>query len=240
MTPPRSAALARRVPRLHSVASRARRDAQAEGGEHAGHRDRWRTHLVYGGRTRQRARRAATALAWHLARALGRASCRRSGNPSASFATTCAGMGSRAHSSGEFTIEQLGRDALAVLDAAGAPSAAVCGISIGGVTGIWLGQHASHHVKRLVLANTAARIGTSEGWSARMRTVRETGMRAGGERRDAALVHERVSRAPAGMSSRASRRSRVRARSRATLAHARRCAMRTCGGICTGSWRRRW
>ena len=73
--------------------------------------------------------------------------------------------------------EQLGRDALAVLDAAGARSAAVCGISIGGVTSIWLGQNASHRVSRLVLANTAARIGTSEGWSARMREVRAEGMR---------------------------------------------------------------
>ena len=76
----------------------------------------------------------------------------------------------------ELTIEQLAGDAMAVLDAVGVPRAAVCGISIGGVTGIWLGQHASPRVKRLVLANTAARIGTSEGWSTRMRTVREQGM----------------------------------------------------------------
>ena len=86
------------------------------------------------------------------------------------------GHGNSSASSGELTIERLGRDAIAVLDAAGASSAVVCGISIGGVTGIWLGQHSSRHVKRLVLANTAARIGTSEGWSTRMRTVREIGM----------------------------------------------------------------
>lgn len=86
------------------------------------------------------------------------------------------GHGRSAPWSGELTIAQLGGDALAVLDAAGAPDAAVCGISIGGVTGIWLAQHASRRVKRLVLANTAARIGTSEGWSERMRTVREQGM----------------------------------------------------------------
>jgi 3-oxoadipate enol-lactonase len=86
------------------------------------------------------------------------------------------GHGRSSASSGEFTVEQLGRDALAVLDAAGAPTAAICGISLGGVIGIWLAQHASRNVKRLVLANTAARIGTSEGWSARIRTVREQGM----------------------------------------------------------------
>ena len=87
------------------------------------------------------------------------------------------GHGRSTASPGEFTIEQLGRDALAVLDAAGAQSAAVCGISIGGITSIWLGQNASRRVSRLVLANTAARIGTSESWSARMRAVREGGMK---------------------------------------------------------------
>ncbi|MEP7064511.1 MAG: 3-oxoadipate enol-lactonase [Gemmatimonadota bacterium] len=86
------------------------------------------------------------------------------------------GHGRSTSSPGERTIEQLGGDALAVLDAAGAPSAAVCGISIGGITGIWLGQNASRRVSRLVLANTAARIGTSEGWSDRIRAVREGGM----------------------------------------------------------------
>lgn len=77
---------------------------------------------------------------------------------------------------GEFTIEQLGADALAVLDAVHVRSAALCGISIGGVTSIWLGQHAPDRIDRLVLANTAARIGTSESWSARIREVRAEGM----------------------------------------------------------------
>jgi 3-oxoadipate enol-lactonase len=77
---------------------------------------------------------------------------------------------------GEFTIEQLGRDALAVLDAAGAKTAVACGISIGGLTSIWLGQHSGGRVSKLVLANTAARIGTYDVWSERMRTVREQGM----------------------------------------------------------------
>jgi 3-oxoadipate enol-lactonase len=87
------------------------------------------------------------------------------------------GHGRSTASPGELSIEQLGRDALAVLDAAGAQRAAVCGISIGGITSIWLGQHASQRVSRLVLANTAARIGTSESWSARIRAVREGGMK---------------------------------------------------------------
>jgi len=86
------------------------------------------------------------------------------------------GHGKSSAPPGDFTIAQLGRDALAVLDAAGAKTAVACGISLGGLTSIWLGQHSGGRVSKLVIANTAARHGTSEGWSQRMRTVRETGM----------------------------------------------------------------
>jgi 3-oxoadipate enol-lactonase len=86
------------------------------------------------------------------------------------------GHGRSTAPSGDFTIEQFGRDALAVLDAAGTTRAAICGLSIGGITSIWLGQNASSRVSRLLLANTAARIGTRESWIARMRAVREQGM----------------------------------------------------------------
>jgi 3-oxoadipate enol-lactonase len=91
------------------------------------------------------------------------------------------GHGKSSAPPGELTIEQLGSDALAVLDAAGAKSAVVCGISIGGLTSIWLGQHSGGRVSKLVLANTAARIGTYDVWSERMRTVREQGMAATAE-----------------------------------------------------------
>ncbi len=77
---------------------------------------------------------------------------------------------------GDFTIEQLGADALAVLDAARAQTAAICGISIGGLTSIWLGQNAGKRVSRLILANTAARIGTRAIWSERIDFVREHGI----------------------------------------------------------------
>jgi 3-oxoadipate enol-lactonase len=79
---------------------------------------------------------------------------------------------------GDYTIEQLGRDALAVLDDAGAESAHVCGISLGGITAMWMAVHAPRRVKSLVLANTAARIGSVEMWTERMAFVRNQGMTA--------------------------------------------------------------
>ena len=59
----------------------------------------------------------------------------RSPAPSASSPTTPAGTASRSAPPGDYTIEQLGRDALAILDAEGARQAHVCGISLGGLTG---------------------------------------------------------------------------------------------------------
>ena len=79
---------------------------------------------------------------------------------------------------GEYTLDRLGRDALAVLDAVGAARAHVCGVSLGGLTAMWLGLHAPERVDRLVLANTAARIGDRSIWDARIDLVRSAGLRA--------------------------------------------------------------
>jgi 3-oxoadipate enol-lactonase len=79
---------------------------------------------------------------------------------------------------GEYALDQLGRDALAVLDGVGVWRAHFCGISLGGITGLWLGVHAPERIGRLIAANTAARIGTTTLWTERMRTVRSEGMRA--------------------------------------------------------------
>jgi 3-oxoadipate enol-lactonase len=86
------------------------------------------------------------------------------------------GHGRSSVPSGDYTMEQLGRDALAVLDAAGARRAHVCGISLGGIIAMWLGVHAPDRVDRLVLANTGARVGTFEMWQQRIAAVRANGM----------------------------------------------------------------
>ena len=57
-------------------------------------------------------------------------------------------------------------------------AADVCGISLGGQTAMWLGIHAPERVRRLVLANTGARIGTADGWDDRIRAVRAGGFEA--------------------------------------------------------------
>jgi 3-oxoadipate enol-lactonase len=78
---------------------------------------------------------------------------------------------------GTYTIEMLGLDALTILDAAGAPRAHVCGLSLGGLTAMWLGVHAPDRVESLILASTAARIGNALLWQERIELVKLSGIR---------------------------------------------------------------
>jgi 3-oxoadipate enol-lactonase len=87
------------------------------------------------------------------------------------------GHGSSDVPPGDYSIAQLGRDALAILDAEDVKQAHFCGISLGGITAMWLGVNAPDRVSSLVLANTAARIGTVQSWTDRIALVRERGMR---------------------------------------------------------------
>lgn len=79
---------------------------------------------------------------------------------------------------GPYKIEQLGRDVLGLLDALKIESTYFCGLSMGGTIGIWLGVNAASRMNGLVLCNTAAKIGTAEGWNARIKDVNERGMAA--------------------------------------------------------------
>lgn len=77
---------------------------------------------------------------------------------------------------GPYTIETLAHDVLALMDALGVPRAHFCGLSMGGMIGMWLGARARERIDRLVLCNTGAQIGTSDAWNARIRSVESGGM----------------------------------------------------------------
>ena len=86
------------------------------------------------------------------------------------------GHGASAVPPGDYTVERLGRDVLSIMDAQGIERAALAGISIGGIVSLWVATHAPERVERLVLANTAARIGNDPLWKERVRVVREDGL----------------------------------------------------------------
>jgi 3-oxoadipate enol-lactonase/4-carboxymuconolactone decarboxylase len=79
---------------------------------------------------------------------------------------------------GEYSIEQLGRDAVALLDHLGIERVTFCGLSMGGMTGMWLGVNRPERVWRLVLANTGAKVGDPAIWASRFEAVRAGGMAA--------------------------------------------------------------
>jgi 3-oxoadipate enol-lactonase len=88
------------------------------------------------------------------------------------------GQGKSSATPGPYTIAQHGKDVLALLDALAIERANFCGLSMGGMISIWLGIHAGHRLDKLVLCNTAAKIGTAERWNARIEAVRSGGMKS--------------------------------------------------------------
>jgi len=78
---------------------------------------------------------------------------------------------------GDYSLDQIAADALAVLDAAGIESAAVCGLSLGGMAAMTLALQAPERVSALILACTSARMDPA-GWNARVQLVRSQGMAA--------------------------------------------------------------
>jgi 3-oxoadipate enol-lactonase len=64
-----------------------------------------------------------------------------------------------------YSIEQLGGDLLLLMDHLSIDRAHLCGLSLGGLVSQWLGIYAPERFERLIFANTAARIGTRDGWA---------------------------------------------------------------------------
>ena len=77
---------------------------------------------------------------------------------------------------GPYTIAQLGGDVLALMDHLGIHRAHFCGLSMGGMIGMWLGTHHAGRLDRLVLCNTAAKIGSPDTWNPRIAKVEAEGM----------------------------------------------------------------
>lgn len=78
--------------------------------------------------------------------------------------------------SGKVTLAQLGEDVITLLDHLQIEKAWFCGISMGGLTGLWLGRFAPERFYAIAVANTAARIGDQASWLSRARAVRQEGM----------------------------------------------------------------
>jgi 3-oxoadipate enol-lactonase len=77
---------------------------------------------------------------------------------------------------GPYSMERLGRDVLAILDALRIERINWCGLSMGGMVGQWLGAHAPGRIDKLILSNTSCYFADKTMWEDRIKLVRERGL----------------------------------------------------------------
>ena len=88
------------------------------------------------------------------------------------------GHGKSTTSSVPFTLERLAGDVLAAATGAGADRFHLCGISMAGQIALWAAINRPERLRSIVVANTAARIGTQQSWAERAAAIRSGGMRS--------------------------------------------------------------
>jgi 3-oxoadipate enol-lactonase len=86
------------------------------------------------------------------------------------------GHGASVANQGPYSVEGLGRDTLAIMDALGIERVHWLGLSMGSIVGLWLLVHARERIGRAVLASTAAQIPGPDLWNNRIQSARDTGM----------------------------------------------------------------
>jgi 3-oxoadipate enol-lactonase/4-carboxymuconolactone decarboxylase len=88
------------------------------------------------------------------------------------------GHGASDATAGEYSVEMLGKDILALADTLEISQFAFCGLSLGGAIGQWVAAHAPDRVTHLVLANTSPQFLPRTNWDARIAAVVKGGMSA--------------------------------------------------------------
>lgn len=85
------------------------------------------------------------------------------------------GHGASAVPPAPYEMSDLGRDVLDLMDSLGLERASYCGLSIGGMVGMWLGANAPDRIDRLVLICTSAYMPPASRWQERAATVLAAG-----------------------------------------------------------------
>lgn len=74
------------------------------------------------------------------------------------------------------SIKTYAQDVLGLMDALGIEKAVIVGLSIGGIIGQYLGVNHADRVEKLILSNTAPKIGTQDSWNIRINKVKTDGI----------------------------------------------------------------
>jgi 3-oxoadipate enol-lactonase len=88
------------------------------------------------------------------------------------------GHGGSPAPSGPYTLDELGGDALSLLDRLGLDRVRYAGVSLGGMVGMWLAAHAPDRVERLALCCTTPRFDSPDAYRERADRVRREGVAA--------------------------------------------------------------
>jgi 3-oxoadipate enol-lactonase len=85
------------------------------------------------------------------------------------------GHGGSPAPAGPYTVDDLGRDVLELLDSLELDRVSYCGLSLGGIVGMWLAATAPERISRLALCCTTAKFDSPAPWIERAETVRASG-----------------------------------------------------------------
>ena len=88
------------------------------------------------------------------------------------------GQGSSPVPTGPYSIADLAGDVVELLDHVGVQRAHFVGLSLGGMVGMWLAEHAPDRLTSLSLCCTSAELGPASAWADRAATTRRNGTRA--------------------------------------------------------------
>ena len=87
------------------------------------------------------------------------------------------GHGKSSVAPGPYSAKQLADDVLALADALKLDRFHFCGLSMGGMTGMWLAANTPERLNKVVISSASAKFGSPETWSTRIETVRKQGMK---------------------------------------------------------------
>ena len=82
---------------------------------------------------------------------------------------------------GPYPIDRLGQDARELIEGLGVAPVAFCGLSMGGMVGMWLAANAPQLLTRAVFANTTAYFSSPDIWDQRIADIEAGGMRSAAE-----------------------------------------------------------
>ncbi len=85
------------------------------------------------------------------------------------------GHGGSGRAEGPYTIDGLGGELVSLLDQLGEGSVNICGLSLGGMVGMWVASRFPDRVKGLVVACSSVYLPTEESWRERAEVVRAHG-----------------------------------------------------------------